>query len=109
MVMQGKAPFAGDSSAIYYQPFSYVIRSSKSITDWLYSVKNILHPAGFAIFSEINNETTLENMNYAGIRTLEDSEINTYSTIGVDSTKGNFNVSNTNLTVDTVFVEFNPQ
>ena len=109
MVMQGRAPFAGESSAIYYQPFSYVIRSSKSIKDWLYSVKNILHPAGFAIFSEINNETTPENMNYADIKTLEDSEINTYSTIGVDSTKRNFNVSNTNITVDTVFVEFNPQ
>ena len=109
MVIQGKTPFSSDNAAVYYQPFSYVIRSSKSFEDWMLSVKNILHPAGFAIFSEINNETSPDKINYAQVKATEDSEISTYSPISIDSIKGSLNVSSANLTVDTVFLETNPQ
>jgi hypothetical protein len=81
------------------------------------TIKDVLHPAGFAIFSEINNETSPDNLNYAGIRVNEDSEIFTYSTIGADSIKNSLNVSNISisgvytrpLTADLVFLETNPQ
>jgi hypothetical protein len=117
MVIQGNTPFAAEDSDIYYQPFSYVIRSSRSIDDWLLTIKDILHPAGFAIFSEINNETSPDNLNYAGMRVNEDSEIFTYSSIGADSIKNSLNVSNISisgvfnkpLTADLVFLETNPQ
>lgn len=36
----------------YYQNFSYVIRSSKSISDYRSVIKNILHPAGMKMFGE---------------------------------------------------------
>jgi hypothetical protein len=117
MVVQGKTPFATEESGVYYQPFSYVIRSSRSIEDWMLSVKDVLHPAGFAVFSEINNETDPENLNYAGVSINNDSEIFTYSSINADSVKGAFNASNTEifsvytlpLTVDIVSLQTNPQ
>jgi hypothetical protein len=109
MVIQGKTPFSSDNAAVYYQPFSYVVRSSKSIEDWMLSVKNILHPAGFVIFSEINNETSPDKMNYAQVKATEDSEISTYSSITVDSIKASLNTSSANLTADIVFLETNPQ
>jgi len=109
MVIQGKTPFSGDDAAVYYQPFSYVVRSSKSIEDWMLSVKNILHPAGFVIFSEINNETSPDKMNYAQVKATEDSEISTYSPITIDSIKASLNTSSANLTADIVFLETNPQ
>lgn len=55
--VQGKLPFAAENSAAFYQPFSYVIRSNKSIELWKDSIKRVLHPAGLALFSEIDSET----------------------------------------------------
>ena len=118
MVLQGKSLDATEQSLVLYQPFSYVIRSSLSIDKWKESVKTVLHPAGFALFSEINNETDPNNMNDVSIKSTDDSEIFTYSTITIDSTLGSFNVSNviyTNavgnilLVVDTTFLQTNPQ
>ena len=85
------------------------MRSSKSIEDWLTSVKNVLHPAGFAIFSEINNETSPEKVNYASIKSSDDCDIFTYYPLSIDSEKNALNVSSVNLTVDTEFLETNPQ
>ena len=118
MVLQGKALDATEQSLVLYQPFSYVIRSSLSIDKWKDSVKTVLHPAGFALFSEINNETDPNHMNNVAVTSPNDSEIFTYSTTTVDSTLGFFNVSNvtyTNavgtspMTVDTIFLQTNPK
>lgn len=99
MVIQGKTKFATEESLVYYQPFSYVIRSSKSMEEWMSSVKNVLHPAGFAIFGEINNETQPEDINYVGVKSTADTEIFTYSTINVDNEKSVLNASSTQITV----------
>jgi hypothetical protein len=118
MVIQGKALDATEESLVLYQPFSYVIRSSLSIDKWRESVKTVLHPAGFALFSEINNETDPNNINDVRVNSPNDSEVFTYSTTTVDSTLGFFNVSNTTYTnavgtfpstVDTIFLQTNPQ
>ena len=118
MVLQGKSLGATDQSLVLYQPFSYVIRSSLSIDKWKESVKTVLHPAGFALFSEINNETDPNHMNDVSVSSPNDSEIFTYSTTTVDSTLGFFNVSNVTYTnavgtsplaVDTIFLQTNPQ
>jgi hypothetical protein len=85
---------------------------------WKESVKTVLHPAGFALFSEINNETDPNNINDVRVNSPNDSEVFTYSTTTVDSTLGFFNVSNTTYrnavgtfpsTVDTIFLQTNPQ
>jgi hypothetical protein len=118
MVLQGKSLDATEQSLVLYQPFSYVIRSSLSIDKWKESVKTVLHPAGFALFSEINNETDPNHMNDVSVNSPNDSEIFTYSTTTVDSTIGFFNVGNityTNAvgtfpyTVDTIFLQTNPK
>jgi hypothetical protein len=55
--VQGRIPDASPTAGIFYQPFSYVIRSSTSIELWRDSIKKVLHPAGLALFSEIDTET----------------------------------------------------
>jgi hypothetical protein len=118
MVVQGKSLDATDQSLVLYQPFSYVIRSSLSIDKWRDSVKTVLHPAGFALFSEINNETDPNYLNNVSVTSPNDSEVFTYSTTTVDSILGFFNVSNTTYTnavgtfpstVDNIFLQTNPK
>lgn len=62
MYLQGRTIYAGEEDPIFYQPFSYVIRSKRSIEEWENSVKKLLHPGGFALFSEINNETEITDV-----------------------------------------------
>jgi len=54
--LQGRLRDSPESAHVYYQPFSYVIRSGKSIEQWETSIKKLLHPAGLVVFSEINND-----------------------------------------------------
>lgn len=42
-----------NNKKVYYQTFSYVIRSSKALNIWEKIVKQNIHPAGFEIFSEV--------------------------------------------------------
>ena len=118
MVLQGKSLDATEQSLVLYQPFSYVIRSSLSIDKWKESVKTVLHPAGFALFAEINNETDPNHINDVSVNSTDDFEIFTYSTTTIDSTLGFFNVSNVSYTnatgssplvVDNIFLQTNPQ
>lgn len=99
MVLQGRSAFAAETDLALYQPFSYVIRSSKSIEDWESTVKNILHPAGFAFFSEVNNETQPDDVLSLEAKSVEDSEIDTYFTITADRTYAD---ATSNITVDSV-------
>ena len=101
MVLQGRSAFAAETDLALYQPFSYVIRSSKSIDDWQNTVKNILHPAGFAFFSEVNNETQPDNVLSLEAKATEDSDIETYYTITSDRS---FADSTSNITIDSVTV-----
>ena len=108
MVIQGRRLYEDETAEVYYQPFSYVIRSSQSIDVWKNYVKEILHPAGFSFFSEINNETDTNNVNYAGVKgAVTDSEIITYSPITMDGIKSSLNTSISSITVDTVYTAFN--
>ncbi len=38
----------------YYQAYSYLVKTAESITNWRSAVKSAVHPAGFAMFGEIN-------------------------------------------------------
>jgi len=81
MVVQGKSAFAPEDAEVLYQPFSYVLKSSKSIDEWKNSVKSMLHPAGFSIFSEINNETSPNNVKSVSVVSKGNTIINAGSTI----------------------------
>ena len=45
---------------LYYQSFSYLVKISDSIQTWRTAIKNTVHPAGFAVFGEINIKNRLE-------------------------------------------------
>lgn len=62
MYLQGPLPGAGEDTPIYYQPFSYVIKSKKPIAEWRNYAKKIVHPAGFALLGEVNLETDLKDV-----------------------------------------------
>jgi hypothetical protein len=44
----------------YYQNYSYVLRSKVPSVNWMTMVKNTVHPAGMALFSELLLGSTLE-------------------------------------------------
>ena len=44
----------------YYQNYSYVLRSTVPSVNWMTMVKNTVHPAGMAVFSELLIRSTLE-------------------------------------------------
>lgn len=90
--VQGRTYTADEDSPIFYQPFSYVIRSNKSIELWRDSIKNILHPAGLVLFSELDAETELSEIPALQANVIEDSTIEDYFAIFADSTT--FNCSN---------------
>jgi hypothetical protein len=91
--VQGKTPYAGPDATPFYQPFSYVIRSNKSIELWRNSIKDILHPAGLALFSEIGNETQPEDIRKVPANVSLDSEISDFFALTADSQKPPFYVS----------------
>ena len=52
----------------YYQLFSYVITSGQSINNWREIVKRVVHPAGLALFGNVQLLTTLDHtLNITGI------------------------------------------
>jgi len=111
MYLQGRTPFAPEGAVAYYQPFSYVIKSSKSIEEWGSAIKTMLHPAGLSIFSEINNETLPTNTQKIETITAGETDIQTFATITADVTK--LNAGNTRtptispLVVDAVSALYN--
>jgi hypothetical protein len=52
-----------------------VIRSKISIENWRNSIKSLLHPAGLTAFSEINNDTALEEVLSLAVKPTEESSI----------------------------------
>jgi len=50
-----------NNKKVYYQAFSYVIKSTKALDVWEKAVKKTIHPAGMEIFSEVFISTSQEN------------------------------------------------
>jgi hypothetical protein len=46
--------------SFFFQTFSYLIRSTLSISDWKPPFDDLVHPSGFEVFNEINNESLLQ-------------------------------------------------
>ena len=99
-VLQGKTLYADELSQVFYQPFSYVLRTTKNINEWRNTIKNVLHPAGFAFFSEINNETQLDSVLSLEVKSvIDDSYIDTAFVITSD---GDYNDASSNITIDSI-------
>ena len=107
MYLQGKTQYATEDSIAFYQPFSYVIRSSKSIEEWGSSIRSVLHPAGLSVFSEINNETMPYNAKSLEVKVTNDTEIDTFSSITIDNPALRASSASSNLRVDSVTSLFN--
>lgn len=82
----------GTDDRVYYQPFSYVIRSSQPLSAWREAVKKLLHPAGFEVFGEVIIDTTLQ-----GVQNVKVSP-NFYPI----KILGNVRADSTRITVDTL-------
>jgi hypothetical protein len=97
---------------IYYQPYSYVIRSDVNIEEWRGVVQNLVHPAGTEAFSEIY----VNNQFSANSNALISSEVWDYLGITTDKSGNIFNasmttysdhrVSNLRISADHVVIQF---
>jgi hypothetical protein len=114
MVLQGRSR-GSVSGPILYQPFSYVIRSGKSIETWERRIKSILNPAGMLAFGEVNSETTQDTLKNINIEATLASEIKSYFEITADNRRPPIRASantysnsrgNIDLTADFTFTFF---
>jgi hypothetical protein len=60
----------------YYQDYSYVIRSGSSYQDWEQYFNKIVHPAGFAVFGEVDYFTENVGVSRLGNTTVTNGVIN---------------------------------
>ena len=100
-----------DRSKLFYQPYSYVVKSDVSIGEWNTTASQLVHPAGTEVFGEIdiNNEIS-SNSKPAG-----QSEVWDYFGITADSNVipasltlyTNSRVTNLKVTTDMIYTIFN--
>jgi hypothetical protein len=110
--IQGPAVNSEDRTKILYQPYSYVVKSDISITDWKPATNDLIHPAGMAVFGEIDINRDISANAEANIQ----AEVWDYYGLTADSNLAIFNasssrytnsrVANLSLTTDQVFVIF---
>jgi hypothetical protein len=110
--IQGASLNNTDSSKIYYQPYSYVVRSDVSVDKWYNTATELLHPAGTEIFGEIliNNKITA-NAGVTGSSEIWDylgltADSNTAPFLSSMTTYTNRLVANLAIKADTVSVIF---
>lgn len=92
--VQGRRLFATEESAVYYQPFSYVIKSKISLDSWYSTIKDLVHPAGLASFGEINIDTELDATPSIASATIGSLEISGSFSITIDDNRKNILASN---------------
>lgn len=64
----------------YYQDYSYVVRGSNSYDDWKPYFNKLVHPAGMAVFGEVDYFSTSAANNKLGNTTIVGGLINNIST-----------------------------
>jgi len=110
--IQGPAVDAPDPRKIYYQPYSYVVKSQVSLDNWAAVAASIVHPAGMQVFSEIDNT----NKVLSNISTTVNNEVWDYLGITADmdsppfeasmTTYSNSRVANLDIKSDHVYYLF---
>jgi hypothetical protein len=109
--VHGPAVNSIDRSKIFYQPYSYVVKSEVSIGEWDVTASQLVHPAGTEVFGELDiNKEISGNLEATGL-----SEVWDYFGLTADSnvfpasltTYTNSRVSNLSVTTDMVYTLFN--
>ncbi len=111
--VQGPAVDSPNKSKIFYQQYSYVVRSGESIDSWKDIAKATVHPAGMEVFGEID----INNQISANVETTVDNEIWDYLGITADmsippfdasmTSYSNSRVQNLPISTDHVYYIFN--
>ena len=96
MNFQGRLNNTVETSPPYYQPFSYVIKTSKPINDWRNYAKNLLNPAGMIFFGDVLYDTPIADVRR--IDYTKNQEIYNKTVLYTDTTK--YYASNTYITAD---------
>ena len=108
--VHGPAVNSIDRNKIFYQPYSYVVKSDVSIGEWNSTVSQLVHPAGTEVFGEIYiNKEISGNLEPTGI-----TEVWDYFGLTTDSnvfpasltTYTNSRVTNLSVTTDMVYTLF---
>jgi hypothetical protein len=108
--VHGPALNSIDRSKIFYQPYSYVIKSDVSIAEWDATASQLVHPAGTQVFGEIDiNKEISGNLEAPGL-----TEVWDYFGLTADTTKfdasltlyTNSRVANLSVTTDMVYTLF---
>lgn len=97
--LRGTAEFAR-AAAPYYQPFSYVLKSNLDTKSWLDIAKKTVHPAGMAVFGEVQIDDKI-NLN---TRANVIEEIWDYFSLTADNYDPNLLTSNTTYTANSIVV-----
>lgn len=73
-----------------YQQFSYVVKSRRSLEEYLDAVRRVIHPSGFILFNELhNNIYSLRPTEYkTRAMAYERTSIGSYARYGLKSTDG---------------------
>lgn len=103
-VIQGRSQLADPASAIYYQPFSYVIRTKQSIERWTSTIKDLVHPAGLAAFGEINIDTELNDIPVVMTSNVGTLRISASLALTTDSTDPRLRINNTLYTSNLITI-----
>lgn len=108
--VQGPALNSIDRSKIFYQPYSYVVKSDVSIGEWDATASQLVHPAGTQVFGEIDiNKEISGNLEATGL-----TEVWDYFGLTADcnvfpasiTTYTNSRVANLSVTTDMVYTLF---
>jgi hypothetical protein len=108
--VQGPAVNSIDRTKLFYQPYSYVVKSDVSLAEWNATASQLIHPAGTEVFGEIDiNKQISGNAEPTGI-----SEVWDYFGLTADcnvfpaslTTYTNSRVTNLSVTTDLVYALF---
>jgi hypothetical protein len=108
--VHGPAVNSIDRSKIFYQPYSYVVKSDVSLAEWNTTASQLIHPAGTEVFGEIDiNKEISGNLEPTGL-----TEVWDYFGLTADcnvfpaslTTYTNSRVTNLSVTTDMVYTVF---
>lgn len=82
--VQGRTRTAREEDPVYWQTFSYVIRSEHPIDQWRRYATDLMHPAGMQLFGELRLQTLQQNVIDVSPKPAGPIEIQDYFAITAD-------------------------
>lgn len=86
-----------------YQQYSYVVKSKRSLEEYIDAIKRVVHPSGFVIFNSLYNniQSTRATEYSTRAKAYENTSIGSYAGYKLISSVGNGNVNGWNVYKDT--------